>query len=245
LKAKTVNKMESSNLPMIEVPDEMVADLSSIIGKTDQLSQVIAASLEAGWHIGNVSITRAIASKVKIPVTAVRDLLLPLIGLFQLKNNLGRSSQETLKIILQKLRTSNEEERKLVANQLETNLQRLEHVLDQLNADHPLVIASKAFDLATSHQYELVGMRVFTDIRPVFNEEGDTILQSIITHVLSLDYHENETHHVIQFSLDAIDIKNLKEMLIRAEKKGMTIKRDLKSLAWPTTVFREQIDPKE
>jgi len=81
-----------------------------------------------------------------------------------------------------------------------------------------------------------------TDLRPVFNEAGDRIVQSVISHVLSIDYHDGMDHRVIQFSLDAGRLAELKEDCERAIRKAAVLKRDLASAPWPVSVFRDSVE---
>ena len=70
-------------------------------------------------------------------------------------------------------------------------------------------------------------------------------MQSVVSHTLSIDYHDGPDHRVIQFTLDATDIADLKKQCERAQNKSAVVKRDLKCLPWPTSVFREPTDSTE
>jgi hypothetical protein len=88
----------------------------------------------------------------------------------------------------------------------------------------------------------MVSIDLFTDARPVFNNSGDKVLLTIISHVISLEYHEGPEHRQIHLSLDAEDLSMLRYLCEEAEEKAAIFKRGLQQTPWPTSILHEDID---
>ncbi len=214
-----------------------------LIGSADRLPQIEALSAEIEPQIGTAAIAKQIAGRTGLTTSELRRLLVSLLNVYHTQVRLKLTPEGTVDAISDNLRrvakTSESQERVKIWDKAKA---KIIETLRKLYPDHPLETAYKAYRVATARQYELVGMRIFTDARPVFNEAGDAIVQTIISHVLSLDYHDGHQHRVVQFNLDATDVTDLKEMCERAVLKAGIIKRDLKASPWPTTIFREPTD---
>jgi hypothetical protein len=234
--------MANEKLPELEANEDMLDDVSVILDNVELLDKIVVASEEIGHKVGMYSMAEAIALKLKMPSSNIKKVISTLLNLYQFKQNLEGTSTDVTKVLANSLHAAPNKEYEEIAKRWDKATPIIVAATDRLRSDHPIVMATKAYADATTHQYVLTRMELFTDIRPVFNESGESILEAIITHVLSFDYHEGNTHREIKFSLDAIDVKDLKELCAKAELKGKVIKRDLKSMAWPTTIFRESIE---
>lgn len=105
-----------------------------------------------------------------------------------------------------------------------------------LNADSHLAVLEKAVHLAYAYQNILTRVRLFTDVRPVFNESGDKVHRGVLSFVLSLDYQNGDNYQRLDFALDAADIAELKRLCERAEKKAAALQQ---SLVWPISIAGE------
>jgi len=115
--------------------------------------------------------------------------------------------------------------------------------LDSLTDDHPLLVSSKANSLANTHQNLLMSSRLITDVRPVFNEAGTTILEMVITHTLALQVNDEHSERLlITIGLDSADISELKSQCERAERKARIVAEKLAHLnavVWPDSGSEE------
>ncbi|SRR6266446_2728359 len=91
-----------------------------------------------------------------------------------------------------------------------------------------LGLTSKAVGLLTDAEHLFFTARILTDVRPVFNEEGDVVEATVILHNLVLHYGENDDHKDFVVTLDTNDIKALREVLDRADNKAKALKSLLK-----------------
>ncbi len=65
---------------------------------------------------------------------------------------------------------------------------------------------------------------------------------TVISHTLSLEYHEGPRHREVRLSLDAEDVGLLRELCEQAEREAMILKRDLNKAPWPTSILQESVD---
>jgi hypothetical protein len=91
-----------------------------------------------------------------------------------------------------------------------------------------LGLTSKAVGLLTDAQHLFYTARILTDVRPIFNEEGDAVEATVILHNLVLHYGENGDHKDFVVTLDTNDIEALREVLDRADRKADALKPLLK-----------------
>lgn len=95
-----------------------------------------------------------------------------------------------------------------------------------------LNISAKALVLRTDYPYTFCGVRIFTDIRPVFGQDASAVPPAmVLTHTLKLEYHGALGHlHELYVALRADDIAELREALDRAEIKVKSLEAMLKPL---------------
>ncbi len=71
--------------------------------------------------------------------------------------------------------------------------------------------------------------RILTDIRPVFNEDGDSVDAAVIVHNLRIHYGQDSDHKDFYVALDTRDIQSLREVLDRADAKAKCLQGLLKT----------------
>jgi len=227
----------------LDLQESAVEELIELARAGDTLPRIIALAAEAGPHVGVKSLSRQVSKKIGTPSADLWPLFFTILNLYHTQTNQKVDSAAIVEAVTRFFR------RKAAASGSDEKLKawaagtaKVLEALSQLSSDHALEAAYKANRVASSRQIDLVGMRIFTEARPVFNEAGDRIIQTIVSHTLSFDYHEGNDHKVIQFNLDANDVVDLRKICERAERKAVVIKRDLKPMDWPTTIFRESTD---
>lgn len=87
----------------------------------------------------------------------------------------------------------------------------------------------KAIGMAQEHERLLHTARIFTEVRPVFDDVDDEPSGALITQRLRLDYFKDGKIEAIEIALTGDDIDMLREMLDRADKKAVSMIRTLNS----------------
>lgn len=93
-----------------------------------------------------------------------------------------------------------------------------------------LSVAAKAVLLQNEHEHDFCDARVLTDARPVYGDDPSTPPAAmIINHILKLEYHQGAAGRLqeIYLSMGSQDIKKLKVVLDRAEKKATSLRAAL------------------
>lgn len=86
--------------------------------------------------------------------------------------------------------------------------------------------SAKAMILYSDYDRVLVSSRIFTDLRPVFDDDLDgPLVASLITHTLKLGINRDGRHEDLYLALDADDLNRLQEAITRALAKAKTLAR--------------------
>ena len=93
-----------------------------------------------------------------------------------------------------------------------------------LGFDDSLGVTAKAVDVMTEKSRVFCGARILSDIRPVFATGSDSATSAVIIHNLQIGYHSSGDHQEFYVALDTEDIKTLKGLIVRAEKKTLALK---------------------
>lgn len=88
-----------------------------------------------------------------------------------------------------------------------------------LTLDKSLGITVKALGVMTEHEHVYCRTRVLTDMRPIFCEGIDKPDAFVTIHTLKIGYHDSEGHKNMFIAMDKNDIKELINVLKRAEQK--------------------------
>jgi hypothetical protein len=98
-----------------------------------------------------------------------------------------------------------------------------ERIVKLLDCDKSIGVTSKALDVMTEHERVYCNARILSDIRPVFATAPETADGAVIIHNLQIGFHFNGKHREIYIALDSGDIKQLKAIIERAEKKDTAL----------------------
>jgi hypothetical protein len=74
-------------------------------------------------------------------------------------------------------------------------------------------------NVLTAHERIFLTARIFSDIRPVFGDSIESASAAVVVHNLKITVRRNEKEEDIFIALDNNDLRELKEVVDRAEKK--------------------------
>jgi len=92
-----------------------------------------------------------------------------------------------------------------------------------------LQITMKAMGVVVDQDHVFYHARILTDIRPVFNDNGDSVDAAVIVHSLRIHYGENADHKDFYVALDTSDIQSLRQVLDRADAKAKCLQGLMKT----------------
>jgi hypothetical protein len=96
---------------------------------------------------------------------------------------------------------------------------------DLLSCEKSLGLSAKALEVLHEHQRFFCDARTLTDLRPIFGANTDAGPEAIVvTHILRLTYHEDEELKEFHLALAPADLRELKAVIERAEKKAASLR---------------------
>lgn len=88
----------------------------------------------------------------------------------------------------------------------------------------PIRLVTKAMELSYDYANLLRKARIITDLRPLFDDEGENVEGAVVTHTLRVSYSSDDGNHEVSLALDLQDVKKLREQCDRAIKKAHSIR---------------------
>lgn len=100
-----------------------------------------------------------------------------------------------------------------------------------------LATEGKARGLIRARPNLVQSARIFTDVRPVFNETRDQITAHAIINTLRIRFLDGSDSKTIHLSIDPDDLEDLEEQIKRAQRKIKRIVEDGKKLGYPSLMY--------
>jgi hypothetical protein len=101
-----------------------------------------------------------------------------------------------------------------------------------------IVILEKTVELSYAFPLLFAGVRIVTDVRPVFNDAGDKIRAGVVTNTLEIHFTEDGEPKVLQMAVDVKDLGQILKACERAKVKTRAA-QELLSGQIPTVVAGE------
>ena len=224
----TVSGVRQRGAPEFPVDfQSLLKDTQALLDNADRLESVVATQ---GLSAASVPrLTEKIAKALSLDESKAGSILRALRNAKQFQQNNGLTPQQTVEKITTLLQNIAPDAWK--SQHLDSWKARSAQVaasLQALNDDHPLFIATKAQELAYTHENILVSSRIITDIRPVFDSSAEQIRELVVTNTLFIRYSDaNQEPCIASFALDSEDVANLLHECQRAATKTKTIKESL------------------
>jgi hypothetical protein len=165
------------------------------------------------------ALSKRVSSETGLPLDDVGSIITVLVSLYSLRSYLDLPTPELTQQICEAMIESGDKELGLTAE----NRRQFADYLSELLEARSLVISSKVVDIWSEHEHALCGVRIFTDLRPVFDEKN-TVLATGVVHMLKLAYHETDGVKEIYIAMDDDDIDKLTDALKDAGEKAKNLK---------------------
>jgi hypothetical protein len=212
-------------MAQLKIPDEYAPGLAQIVSLPDEAIRELGSALEESPPSLEVkAVTSFVAAKM--PAMSSKDLnriLVALLSLYSVRAVSEAGTDEFVDDISQAMKRSRRPELGLNDPDIERRFRdRLKRLLDF----SALKTASKAEFLQHEYEHSLCAARIFTDARPIFDEDPTSPPSAVvITHMLKLAYHEGGKLEEIHIALDSADLLKLKSLIDRAESKAAGLRR--------------------
>lgn len=208
-------------MAVLNIPESQSAIFKKLSALTDQQFADLIKGL--GGMRASLSIEtfskRLAAATTSIPAEDIDDYVTLLCGLYPVMENFDKSSQqvagdirETLKQI-KRLDFAPDE-----ATQVGSRMEKL------LGIGNAIAVTAKALDVTTEHQNVFCGVKIYSDIRPIFSPSANSVEGAVVLHSLNISYHQGRDHKEIYFALEDGELNELKTAIERAEKKAKLLR---------------------
>lgn len=209
-------------MPTISVPKQEIPVLQKLAEISEQqLSELVAALNSSEPRLTRSAFVKAVAPKVpSISAEDVNSLVGTVCSLHWTRYSEEISVEDLINAIVTALSQSGAE----VSFKPETLHLLKSRLTVLLSLEDSLGVTAKALDVMTEHANVFCKSRILSDIRPIFSKDGDGATAAVIIHTLNIGYHENRKHKDFYVALDESDLRALREVLDRAEKKAQVLR---------------------
>jgi len=178
-----------------------------------EFNDIVTIISDASSSFSFAHLTETISEKSNFKIKDIDEILNSVLSLITLCERQKGTIDELVKDI-----SNNAKDIKLIDADYVARFSKRLTIL--LNNEH-LFTASKAIELATDYENIYSTAKIITDVRPVFNEDiSGQPKSAVIIHNLDIHYHkDSEVHKDIYIAMDSNDIKELLDVLQRAQKK--------------------------
>lgn len=141
-----------------------------------------------------------------------------LIGLARFKRDNSLGASETISSLSESIRITHE----WSESQL-NEWSRVKGLLQELIATTPVCVVAKTHDLSFDYENLLLTTRVITDVRPVYDDNHNSIIAGIVSQTLRVDYIKSvasSTPRTLSIAMDEEDLRRLALQCETALKKA-------------------------
>lgn len=215
------SEKERSFSKYIKISKGMLNDLSELIDNIDSVDKLFELFEKTGPIEDFHTNLRALAFESNLSENLVDSIIHTIFGLISLNVQLNINNEGFIETLIYNIKNQAEENWK--KKYLDKLVKISSKLLFFIKTDNSFYISQKSILLSNSHQNVFRDAKIFTDLRPVFNESGDDIFGTIVSHNFIVDYYERNNLKQIILTLDDSDLDKILKLCMRAKTKTNTI----------------------
>jgi hypothetical protein len=216
-----------------EIPPQGLQELAEVASLADHLSDVQKALDQLGPTAGAEGVRTAVAGALKIDLKRADLVLRGLVSLRSLKGVTKLSAADLFDAVTDSLESiASADWRQRHLEPWKSARDKIIAVISQGSDDDVLSVRSKIRELTYLHENILLGSRLLTELRPVYNSAGDSIVNTVLTTTLLIRYRGHGRAQEMQFEMDLDDVSDLRAQCERAERKIATARRMFQQASW-------------
>jgi hypothetical protein len=207
----------------LRIPPEHQRGLQKLYELSDESAAELLLSIQlAAGKEESDRLTLSTLSEIRgLPRKQEGEILDTISSLYRVRATADVSFEEFVSDICDSLRSPDSKDFRLPKEGVERFAKRLSKFLsvEALNR------AVKATILRYEHERTLCSVRILTDARPVFGNDGVERPEAVVIfHMLKIAYHDSNNVREIYFSLDENDLQAVKKAVLRAELKSDSLR---------------------
>ena len=199
------------------LPKAAVADLEQLVSLVDDLPRILEASTKVATASHVSRVLKELAPALDIPVDDLKRVFTSLENLRHMSEDI-ESADGAIDGVAMSLAEP-------LGEKLSQSKAVLVEAISRYTSENPVSLSIKAQRLVYARERLYNDVEMITDARPVFSSNGETIVQFVITHSMSVTSFANNRLERMQFSLDNADVIELRKACDRAILKSRTLKR--------------------
>ena len=225
---RNIKTVENEIEPQFNIPESAYSPILDLVRMEQRDFDAFIAGLKSAKpSISSTSLSRHIASGLpKSSSASVASIVEEIMTLEYLKQDTEMSAEEFAVAISESALCASSEKFPFEPYDSEVLKLRLTAIF---KSDHVLELNTKANAVLTDHDNLFLSTKIVTDARPVFDDEGSKLEAFTIVHMLRIHFAHNSEHEDFFVALDVGDIRKLRHVLDRAEKKADILKRTFKA----------------
>jgi len=202
----------------MNIPEQELPTLHRLMElKQETFASVVSAVKGVKATFTHRQFMEKVAEKLpKASAVDIAPIFNTVLALYWMKDRHGISSQLLAEAVSKSAVEASSDKLQFPPEKREILRDRLKTLLD---FDSSLGVTAKAVDVMTEHANIFCDARILSDIRPVFTGSPETTSSALIVHNLRIAYHTNGEHKEFYVAMDANDIKRLKQVITRADRK--------------------------
>jgi hypothetical protein len=202
------------------IPESAYEPIRDLVEMTPEDFEAFMAALTAAApSISPASLTRDISRSVapRLSRSLVTALVNEIMTLEYLKQDSEMHPTEFASAISASALEAASDEFKFTPEDARALTERLFKIF---TSDRVLELTTKSNAVMTDYDNLFYSAKILTDARPVFNDDASKLEGMGIVHMLRIHFGHNNNHEDFFTALDSIDLKKLKALIERAEKKS-------------------------
>jgi len=225
-------------MPTFRIPEDDYSSILTLARLNGQQLESLAKAIEQTKPDTSADFVAQVAQKSGIDEKEAKGILEILLTLYSIRDGRSISLDEFVDDVcssvfsIEELKLSDAEKDRFASG-----------IKLLLTFDATLGVVAKAQNLAVEYDKVFCGARIMSDIRPLFaGSPGDTA-GALIIHSLNISYHEGRSYKEFYVALDCDELEDLKQVIERAEKKAVSLKRLLKNSSIPHLGWHSADEP--
>lgn len=210
-------------MPLITIPKSAHKVLKSLSNLDDsQFSRLITALSEATAGLSMSHFAEEVASRFEHDASSIKAIVVELFQIDGVRETFTLTPAELAQSVADAasdISALSEEDRQVLRN-------RLQQIFEGRTS---LSLTAKAGGVACDYERVFYNARILTDVRPVFDHQGEVVEAAAIIHNLVIHFGENSEHKDFYVTLDTQDIDVLRKALDRAATKANALRNLLQN----------------
>jgi hypothetical protein len=229
----------------LDFPQTAYQGFSMVARYASRLATVHELIAEGGANSSQEALTRKISGSVGLPESDAWQMLEALFNLSAVSRQVRMEPARFIELVIQTFESEAPPDWKdKYLSDWVGKKELIAQVISALRDDPAVLTIRKTRELTYSYQNILTRSRIVTELRPVFNKDGDKIVHGVVLHSLLIDYSDSRGGTArIQLGMDAADIALLKAQCERAQTKSKAIQESFKDMPWGLTDPRSSSVP--